>query len=125
MLPQPEDKMSNVLLVTSLTLLLVTVVHLPSLVLLDIIPIMELVLCVQPMLFLVHLDKSVHVNLDSSFPIMLVKLVELELPLVDLTLLPSLVYQVMDYLPLELVSNVLQELPIVLFQEILLLLLHV
>jgi len=68
---------------------------------------------------------SYNVYKVSSYLTILVKLVELELPLVDLTLLPSLVYQVMDYLPLELVSNVLQELPIVLFQEILLLLLHV
>ena len=50
---------------------------------------------------------------------------ELELPLVDLTPLPSLVYQTMDYPPLDLVSNVLQELPTVPFQEILLLSLHV
>lgn len=54
MLPQLEDKMSNVLLVTLLTLLLVTVVHSPSLVFLDIIQIMELVLYVLPTLFLVH-----------------------------------------------------------------------
>ena len=56
LLPQLEDKMSNVLLVTLLTLLLVTVVHSPSLVLLDIIPIMVLVLYVQPTLFLAHSD---------------------------------------------------------------------
>ncbi len=59
------------------------------------------------MLYLVALDQSVNVYLDSSFPILLVNLVDLELPLAYLTPVPSLVYQVMDYLPLELVSNVL------------------
>ncbi len=117
--------MSNVQLVTLLTLLLVIVVHSPSPALLDFIQIMELVLSAQPTLFLAHSDKSVHVSLDSSFSITLVKLVDLELPLVNLTLLPSLAYKVMHYLPLELVSNVLQELQIVQFQEMLLLLMHV
>jgi hypothetical protein len=68
---------------------------------------MVIVLSAQIMLYLVALDQSVNVYLDSSFPILLVNLVDLELPLAYLTPVPSLVYQVMDYLPLELVSNVL------------------